>query len=482
MKNISKLNIILCVFTSILLVTSCELDDRADDLTGGYRGAFIDKNTGDTICTEYYGATIKMLDIEYGTFAQPLSYKTLPDGTFQNTKIYPSKYKVWADGPFFSLDTIYGDVRTFKEMNLLGTPNITLKIKDIEIELGIIANVTFSYNVNDLGSQKQEIGIVYSPNRYPGQMNAMTEGNIGSTFKRIKTVTNLQGEFTESFSLGINETYFFRALGRTASAGDYWNYSKQEIIRTGSIDIAEIPINTTQGASSATSAILQWSLPNIVDKIKLSYIDKDGININDEFSLDSYIYAANLPHGQNSSVKVSLIGGGKEGPEKTIEVKTKALNEQYIPQKDKRPENISLFNDKNIKYSISRLHANIEGPKTDHMDWVDNSLNHEFIDWWDGWLNTPQYLPTCENMEGFTEIEISGGITNLVDLLPCVNLEKIIITEGTQFSAGETIDPNVDLRVLNKLKKLHTIVIGSNIPLSEEMFRKVGVEADIIIQ
>jgi len=121
-----------------------------------------------------------------------------------------------------------------------------------------------------------------------------------------------------------------------------------------------------------------------------------------------------------TQIQVNLIGQGTVGPEKTIEVITKKLSDQYIPQMNQRPENIPFFHDLNMKYSISRHHANIQGAKTNHLDWVNNALNHEFMDWWDGWLNTPQFLPTCENMEGFTEIELSGGIKNLIDLLPCV--------------------------------------------------------------
>ncbi len=474
--NIKPITLILC----ILVFTGCEIDDRVDDLTGGYKGAFIDKNTGDTICTEYYGAKIKLLDMEYGSYAQPLEYKALPDGTFQNTKIYPSKYKIWADGPFISLDTIYGDIRKFTTMDLMAIPNMSLKIEKVEIRLGIIADITFSYSVNDIGSQSQEIGIVYSTNKFPGQINAVPEGNSGSTFKRIKTVSELQGTFTESFNLETNTSYYFRALGRTSSAGDYWNYSRQVGIKTGNIDLSDIPVEPKTGASSASSAIIQWIFPSVVDKVKISYTDRDGLEISDIFSVNAYSYAANLPLNQSSDIKINLISEDQTGPDKFIRIKTKSLAEQYIPQANQRPANIPFFYDLNMKYSISRAHANIMGPKTGNFDWVNNSMNHEFLDWWDTWLNAPQYLPTCENMEDFTDLEISGGIKSLIDLLPCIKLERLTITQGSQFSPGEVISKDVDLSVLKKLKKLNTITLGANIPLTEEMFRKAGVTIDIV--
>lgn len=479
MKTINPGKFSMAFFIAILITfTGCEVDDRIDDLTGGYKGVFIDKYTGDTVYTEYYGAKIKLLDLEYGAAAQPLVYKALPDGTYQNTKVYPSKYKVWADGPFLSLDTIYGDIRKFKEMNLSVVPNVSLKIKKVELQVGIIANITFSYKVNDLASHNQEVGIVYGTTPYPGQLNAMAEGSNGSVFKRIKKMTDLEGEFTETLYLGVNSTYYVRALGRTAFAGDYWNYSNQAIVHTGNIDVSDIPVEAQIGTSSATSAILQWSFPKIVDQIKVSYTDKEGLLTSDIFGPDEYNYVANLPHNEKSVIRVSLIAKGKEGPEKTIEVQTKGLEAPYIAQ-----GTIPFFNDLNMKYSISVYQANTKGAETGNIDWVNNPMNHEYMDWWNTWLNAPQNLPTCREMENIKELAVYGDIQTLVDILPCVNLEKLTIAAGSQFSTGKMISKEVNLSVLKHLKKLKTIVLGKEIPLTESLFRKAGVtQADIIVE
>ena len=164
--------LLLAVLT--LNLSGCGLDERLDDLTGGYEGAFIDRLTGEKVATEYYGAKLKLLDLEYGDVAVPLEYNTLPDGTYRNTKVYPSRYKVWANGPFFELDTLYGDIRNFKKMDLTVTPNVTLKIKKAELLYGITANVTFTYQVNDERSKTQEIGLVYGKEQYPGQRRQHT--------------------------------------------------------------------------------------------------------------------------------------------------------------------------------------------------------------------------------------------------------------------------------------------------------------------
>ncbi|GHT16032.1 hypothetical protein AGMMS4956_17410 [Bacteroidia bacterium] len=464
---------------------SCEVDERGNDLTGGYRGAFIDKNTGDTIATEYYGAKIRLLDINYGAAAQALTYNALPNGTFQNTKVYPSRYKVWGEGPFLRLDTLYGAIQNMKELLLTAIPNLTVKIDKVEIRSGVIVDVTFSYTVNDMDSRRQEVGIVYGTTRFPGQTNAQSEGTPNaSTYKRIITVDNAAGELTETFYLDINSTYYFRALGRTASAGDYWNYSQQSVVNTGDIELDEIPAVPIVGARSASSAVIQWSLPSFVDKIQLTYTDKDGVEVVDLFSPNSLCYVANLPDNQVSNITVNLISKGNTSADQSFTVQTKALSAQYIEPDAQRADGIPFFYDVNMKYSLSVLQADTQGALGGDAGWVGVSYNHEFFDWWNtgglaafNWA----FLPTSANMADFETLEISGGIKNIVDLLPCENLKHLTISQGVQFSAGEVIATTTDLSVLSKLKKLETITIGIGVPLTEDMLRNAGVGAAVVI-
>ena len=419
--------LLLAVLT--LNLSGCELDERVDDLTGGYEGAFIDRLTGEKVATEYYGAKLKLLDLEYGNVAVPLEYNTLPEGTYRNTKVYPSRYKVWANGPFFELDTIYGDIRSFKKMDLIVTPNVTLKIKKVEVLYGITANVTFTYQVNDERSKNQEIGLVYGKEQYPGQRTAMNESESGShTYKRIKkNLTELSGEFTETLFLNPNSTYYLRALGRTESAGDYWNYSEQTVINTTDIDLSSLPIEAAVGVSSATSAVLQWAFPPVVDEIKVSYTDRDGEEVMDKFKPTDYSYVANLPHNQKSTIKVQLLAKGVAGPEQTIEVQTKSLTDKYVPAS---------------------------------------------TDWWDTWLiGFADRMPACQDIENFKSLTIQGEIQTLVDILPFVNLETLSIIKGKGFSVDKTINPKVDLTVL---KKLNTVIIGPDVPLTKKNFDDAG--------
>ena len=412
--------LLLAVLT--LNLSGCELDERVDDLTGGYEGAFIDRLTGEKVATEYYGAKLKLLDLEYGNVAVPLEYNTLPEGTYRNTKVYPSRYKVWANGPFFELDTIYGDIRSFKKMDLM--------------------------NESESGSH---------------------------TYKRIKkNLTELSGEFTETLFLNPNSTYYLRALGRTESAGDYWNYSEQTVINTTDIDLSSLPIEAAVGVSSATSAVLQWAFPPVVDEIKVSYTDRDGEEVMDKFKPTDYSYVANLPHNQKSTIKVQLLAKGVAGPEQTIEVQTKSLTDKYVPASNTRPENVPFYNDSEFKKSLSGEWALIYGP-TIGEDWSTTDLRFEYFDWWDTWLiGFADRMPACQDIENFKSLTIQGEIQTLVDILPFVNLETLSIIKGKGFSVDKTINPKVDLTVLKKLKKLNTVIIGPDVPLTKKNFDDAG--------
>lgn len=85
--------LIACAMMGGLAMTGCQLDERVGDLTAGYAGAFIDKNTGDTVATEHFAAKIKLLDLKYGERAIPLEYEVNPQGFYSNYHCYPSDYK-----------------------------------------------------------------------------------------------------------------------------------------------------------------------------------------------------------------------------------------------------------------------------------------------------------------------------------------------------------------------------------------------------
>lgn len=479
MKNLYKNSILFILLAS--LFSACELDERIGDLTGGYEGTFIDKKTNDPVFTEYYGAKLRLLDLAYGDVAQPLDFYALPNGTFKNTKIFPATYKIWAEGPFLEMDTIQSkELSGMQNFDLKVTPNVSLEIEDIKVLYGIGLEVKYSYRVNDLSSGKQQIGIVYSDLEYPGYRNSAFAGVDESALaiKHIHEVTAIRGTITDLLFLNPNAKYYVRATGHSENAGDYWNYSKQEVIETSDLDVGAIPLEVQTGARSNSSAVLQIALPPIDGlSFKVEYTDKDGSNISEIQAANDYAYAANLSENATTDIKVSLMLGDDSGSPVTVQVATKEITDLYLNTDCERPSNVPLYYSEDMQHSISdwQVQTNLsdEGWKTDPN-------RHIFISWWSAWSCTwlpaaVNNLPTCGQMANATELSIYGNIKSLVDLLVFSNLETLTIEVGQElFSTGETVSKDLNLKPLGKLLNLKTVIIGSGVPLTQADFDAAG--------
>lgn len=476
--NISKsLIIALSLLGSIF--SSCTLDERLDDLKGGYEGAIINKNTGELIATEYYGAKLRFLDLAYGSVATPINYNILPDGSYRNTKVFPSKYKIWVEGPLLSQDTIYGDVSKNRKFNIYAIPNVDIKLISHELNFGIMLDITYCYQVNDPNSLEQSVGFVYSKNKFPGQKDALNEGQNAPTYKRITDkIKEKVDTITQRVMLQPNSTYYFRALAKTSNAANFWNYSNQLVVKTTDVDIASLPVQAKQGVTSAVSSVLQWDFPPVVDEIALTYTDADGLVVNDVFKPSAQSYVAGLPFNTESDITVQLRGKGTSGPEQIVKVKTKSLTDKYVPSAKNRPAHVPFYNDENFKWSLSSQWAAILGQTVAPAEgWDKNPSRYQFMDWWNTWLDGfADRQPSCQDILNFKTFTIYGDAKSLVDILGFANLETLRFSKGDIFSAGKTVDATLDLSPLVKLKNLKTVEIDPGVPLNEELFKKAGID------
>ncbi|QTD37638.1 DUF3823 domain-containing protein [Polaribacter batillariae] len=474
-------------FLSLAIFTGCELDDRVDDLTGAYEGKIIDKNTGETVNTEYSsGAKLRFLDLAFGDIAQPLDYLVLPDGTFNNSKIFPANYKIWADGPFLELDTIQSlDLSSPNNFDIKVIPNVTLHIQEIKNLFGIGMEITYDYKVNDPLSTEQQIGFIFSEIEYPGfNRSALPGANETALATRIiKDVTDLEGTITDLVYLDPNKKYYVRALGKFKGSSDFWNYSNQEEFSTTDIDVAAIPVQVEQGAISSSSVLLSVPVPPIDGlTIKLEYATGGDGTITDVFPAGQLVYAANLPANTSVDVKVSLSSGGIDGNPTTVSVMTDANTDHYIEPNPTRLPNVPFYYDQDFKYSLSKRVAEEFGPTND-PGWVTNGSRHVFMDWWSSWLPRPDLIPTSEYLANIKEFTLYGNIKNMVDILPFTGMETLNINVGEAlFSEGLTVSSDLDLRPLTKLKNLKTIVLGAGVPLTEADFTDAGVTGVTIVK
>ena len=486
MKN--KIYIKIAFLFIVATFTSCELDERLDDLNGGFNGAFIDKSSdnNEVVPTEISAAKLRFLDLEFGDIAQPIDYFAAPDGTFDNTKIFPATYKVWAEGPFLELDTIQSvNITSIIDLNINVIPNVTLKIDEIKQLYGIGLEITYSYKVNDPLSSEQQIGIVYSELKYPGfQQSALAgENETALTIRFINNVTELEGTITDLVYLEPNKNYYVRALGHFTGAGDYWNYSTQEQFSTSDIDVAAIPVEVEQGAISSSSVLLSVPVPPIDGlSVNVSYTDKDGSAVSDTFQAGQFAYAANLPENTTTDVNVSLSTNDVSGNPTIVSLTTDAATDHYIELNSTRSPNVPFYYDTDFKYSLSKRVAEEFGPSND-PSWVTSASRHVFMDWWSSWLPRPDLIPTSEYLAAINEFTLYGNITNILDILPFTGLQTLNINVGeTLFSEGLTVSENLDLSPLTKLPNLTTVVLGPGVPLTEADFTAAGVTGVNIIK
>lgn len=106
MKRLVKFTYIALLACGMTSVSSCaffELDNY-DAPEETLRGRVVDMD-GNPVLTEQAseGIRVRLTDLEWeamGHEVTPQDFSCMPDGTFQNTKLFPGRYNVTVDGPF----------------------------------------------------------------------------------------------------------------------------------------------------------------------------------------------------------------------------------------------------------------------------------------------------------------------------------------------------------------------------------------------
>ena len=109
MNNIKRIAFYALAAAGMMSVASCSLfkidNYEAPDET--IRGRVVDMD-GNPVLTDQgsEGIRVRLLDLEWeaaGNEVTPQDFNCMPDGTFQNTKLFPGRYNVTVDGPFVPL-------------------------------------------------------------------------------------------------------------------------------------------------------------------------------------------------------------------------------------------------------------------------------------------------------------------------------------------------------------------------------------------
>jgi hypothetical protein len=219
-----KSNIIYSIVVAASLLSACSHDNFAAP-DSGIKGAITSSTTNASFQTEQpNGVKIRLLEVKYGSSAQPLDFWVKRDGTFENANMFRGKYKVLPiEGAFFPVDTATVDVNGFAEVNFKVIPFLTITAT-VSASPG---QVTTSYKLlrDKVGGKITECKTIVSA--YPTVSSAINEF---STTRNVSADTDdsvLATQYTDTISrLVSGKTYYVRVAAKTNSANNKYNYSE----------------------------------------------------------------------------------------------------------------------------------------------------------------------------------------------------------------------------------------------------------------
>jgi len=155
--------------------------------------------------------------------------RVLGDGTFQNTKLYQKKYRVWVAGPVTMVgDTLRPDLSvtsTFKQ-DIVVIPFLTLAKPVVAVQ-PTTTTVSISYAITaNSGKTISKRQLYISTNPYP---NASTGNAYNYTTQTVALTTD---SGTAAVTGLITGTTYYVRIGAQATGAAGFNYSDQIIIKT----------------------------------------------------------------------------------------------------------------------------------------------------------------------------------------------------------------------------------------------------------
>lgn len=215
------------VVLSLMLVTinACEFGVTDFGHDGSIMGTLKDSQ-GNTIASDILTNNI-IVNLQGIDDMQPIQVRVKGDGTFENSKIFPKKHKIWISGPVAFTDTLVNDfsVTDMLMKDFIVTPFILPQVTKATVN-GTSVTVDYSIVAN-LGKTIAKSEVYVSTAKYP-------TASIGTSDPFYSTVTTelteLSGSVTIS-GLSSGQRYFIR-IGSLASGTSLMNYSNQLEINT----------------------------------------------------------------------------------------------------------------------------------------------------------------------------------------------------------------------------------------------------------
>ena len=200
---------------------SCGVDNfTAPNMT--LQGKVVDIVTGENIQTRQpNGIRLRLVEVGYPT---PLDFWAKQDGSFTNTKLFASSYKLLAmEGPFVPIDTVAVDLSTNQTITIQVTPYARLSNVSITAS-GTTLTATYNVAKGSTTALTSSVLLAYTS----VQVHEATTGVKKSTVTTLSTYTDAQlatTTFTSTITGLTSGTWYARVAVLTANSLSRYNYS-----------------------------------------------------------------------------------------------------------------------------------------------------------------------------------------------------------------------------------------------------------------
>src|SRR5665648_254518 len=222
MKILDKIKSLIFCWIILLLITSCDRIITDFGFDGAISGRVIDQ-AGNIVPGDITSTNLSVKALGDGDQVT-MDMRVKGDGTYQNTKLFPKKYRIWITGPVTPVDdTLRVDFTINKviDNDFIVIPFITInKPSLVGSPETTAANISYEMTANS-GKSVSKRELYCSTNPYPN-----TSTGSGPFFHTVKVTLNSNSGPVAVTGLTANTTYYLR-IGAQASGATGMNYSEQ---------------------------------------------------------------------------------------------------------------------------------------------------------------------------------------------------------------------------------------------------------------
>lgn len=227
MKILYKIQSIICISLLLLWFTGCDKNVTDFGFNGEISGKVVDQ-TGNIVAGDITSNNLAVKALGEGDQVT-MDMRVQGDGTYQNTKLFPKKFKVWVSGPVtMTEDTLRVNFSSNSTLqhDFVVIPFLTVKTP-VLVGSPTSSEITVSYEITgNNGNVANRMEIYCSTVPYP---NASTGSGPQYDTKTV-TLSNGSGNATIT-GLATGTKYYIR-IGARAAGTTSFNYSEQIVATT----------------------------------------------------------------------------------------------------------------------------------------------------------------------------------------------------------------------------------------------------------